>query len=222
LNISADTKDLIFKKPERTLQERRAILQKARDTLARGATTPAKTLARKAPTQPADPRVVTCGYDETSGRMIHGVASTPRIFADLTIAGQSLRSPISGLSTPPQDSYQYHSMLSRGCRLRVPVPLLWGHDAKSQIGEICFMRKDEEQVYVRGILYNNHSAADFAWYQVERGELSGLSCGYNLADAHLLTTKNGVRFYDRWSITEVSLCVNPKNQDCSFRIYRGD
>ena len=108
--------------------------------------------------------------------------------------------------------------------MRVPVPLLWEHKKDGgAIGQVTFMTKTPKQISISAVLFNN-AGGDFAWSQFESGELNGLSCAYDESDAHLLAVVDGVRFYNRWTIKEVSVARNPLNDDCHFKYSeeRGD
>jgi hypothetical protein len=100
----------------------------------------------------------------------------------------------------------------------VPVPLLYEHGA-SPIGTVTFMSKTPRAVSISAVLYNNNAGADLAWRMFESGEMDGLSCGFAENDAHILAVIDGVRFYNRWTIKEVSVTRNPKNDDCHFKFY---
>jgi hypothetical protein len=73
-------------------------------------------------------RVWIAGYSK-SKFMIHGIASTPTINSN------------------------NKAMLTRGAEIGVPVPLLFHHEERGQIGEVLFMEKSESKIYIRGNLY---------------------------------------------------------------------
>lgn len=64
------------------------------------------------------------------------------------------------------------------------------------------VRKSPEQIYIRASIDESPSG-DLAWEMINDSELSCLSVGP--CDAHLQAEVDGVKFYDRWSLNEVSL-----------------
>jgi hypothetical protein len=112
--------------------------------------------------------------------MIHGIASTPSI-----------------------NSHKY-ALLSRGCRAKLPVPVLSAHSPHGKVGQVIFLRKSATQIYVRCTIYENE-AGDYAWRLIERGELSAFSGAADFATAHLQAEIEGVKFYDSWRLQEVSM-----------------
>ena len=125
-----------------------------------------------------------------SPRMVHGVASTPTI---------------------DQNSQVF---ISKGCRIKMPVPVRSSHKF-GNIGEVVFARISDREVYVQATLYHNE-AADYAWSLVNSGELGGFSVGSE--DARLQAVVDGVKFYDVWRLTEVSICRRGANPDCIIEV----
>lgn len=133
--------------------------------------------------------------DVPKGRKIHGIASTSTI-----------------------NSHNY-ALLAKGMTARLPVPLLSSHEGhRAPIGEIFHIRKRETEVYVIGRLYENE-AADHAWCLIERGETLCFSGAASPGSTHLQGISQGVKFYDRWTLGEVSICPKGANPDCTFSIY---
>jgi hypothetical protein len=137
----------------------------------------------------------------SAGRMIHGVASTAAI-------------------TEHQRGKQ--SLIPGGCSARLPVPLLFGHSKAKQtgIGEVVLLRKCSRQIYVRAALFDSE-AADLAWRLIEAGEVRAFSVGAAHEGSHIQAEVDGVRFFDRWRLAEVSICRRGKNADCYFEIFGG-
>jgi hypothetical protein len=139
-------------------------------------------------------RVWIAGYSR-SKFMIHGIANTPTINSN------------------------NEAILTRGCEINVPVPLMFRHKDHSQIGEVVFMEKSEGKIYIRAALFT-HEAGQYAWRKIVLGEFSGLSAGCVEGEGHLQAEVNGVKFWDKWRIKEVSICLNGgANPDCHFEIY---
>jgi HK97 family phage prohead protease len=133
------------------------------------------------------------GWSRSSRCMIHGMASTSSIVSDNNTV-----------------------LLTRGCELSVPVPLMWRHTKLGgPIGEVVYMQKDKRGIYIRAALFT-HEASQHVWKLIALGEISGLSVGCETA--HILA-ETDVRFYDKWKIKEISITPAPANNDCHFEIY---
>ncbi|MBB4262665.1 hypothetical protein [Bradyrhizobium sp. CIR3A] len=130
----------------------------------------------------------------TAKRMIHGIASTPTI-----------------------NSHKY-SLLSRGMMVKLPVPLLSSHKGHATpIGQVVLVRKKADQIYVQAVVFHNE-AADYAWKLIEQGETRCFS-GAAAPDGYRVQgVVDGVTFYDRWTLGEVSVCRKGANPDCTFEI----
>jgi len=143
---------------------------------------------------------------ETSRRIIEGIASTP---------------------TPNSHG---HSLSSKGCLIRLPVPLLAGHGFmrdtrklagpihKCRIGWVTWLRKSREQILVRACVDEGYEAADDAWKLIEAGALRAFSGAAVCNDLHLRGVVDGVRYFDQWTLEEVSVCRTGANPDCLFWI----
>ena len=133
-----------------------------------------------------------------AGRMIYGIASTPTI-----------------------NSHGY-SLLTKGCVVRLPTPLLSAH-AKfgGPIGAVFHVEKSDSRLYVRARLFAG-PAADYAWKLITSGEtlsFSGAALpGSTTAEAEV----DGVKFYSNWTLGEVSICRKGANPDCWAQIFNGE
>ena len=125
-----------------------------------------------------------------SPRMVHGVASTPMI------------------------DQHGQVFISKGCRIKMPVPVRSSHRF-GNIGEVVLARISDREVYVQATLYRNE-AADYAWQLVNSGELGAFSVGSE--DARLQAVVDGVKLYDVWRLTEVSICRRGANPDCIIEV----
>ena len=151
--------------------------------------------------------VETLWVPETTGRIIEGIASTP---------------------TPNMHGY---SLASDGCRVaQLPVPLLASHGfvgdsrkmagpiEKCRIGWVVFVRKSRDQVLVRACVDEGYEAADAAWKLIQQRTLRALSGAAVARSTHLRGVVEGVRYFDEWTLEEVSVCRSGANPDCAFWI----
>jgi hypothetical protein len=130
--------------------------------------------------------IVRLDLQGSSGRKIHGVASTPTI------------------------SSNGNAYTMAGCVVRMPIPLLSNHHERGQIGQVVLVRKEPSRIYVQATL-DDDRGADHAWGMIEDGTLRGLSIRAEPMDECVV---EGVRFFGRWRLLEVSLVKTPGNSDC--------
>lgn len=125
--------------------------------------------------------------------MIHGIASTPTVNSH----GDSLKSD--------------------GCQICLPVPLKSEHGT-GRVGEIVYVRRSRQSLYVRAIMDEGSAAADYAWNLILNGETRCFSAA--AAATGEATSVDGKKFYSKWTLGEVSVCRNAANSDCYFEIFR--
>jgi hypothetical protein len=101
----------------------------------------------------------------------------------------------------------------------LPVPLLASHDGRGSepIGDVYHVRRHRSGVYVKACL-RRHAAADFAMRKITEAGWSGLSCAMAPGSGRKLSVVDGVTFYDRWTMGEVSICPKGANPDCVFEV----
>ena len=127
---------------------------------------------------------------------------------------------IEGIANTPAINSHNYSLLSRGCELKLPVPLLWSHAQHGgAIGEVCYMQRDEKGIYIRAAVFT-HEASQHAWRKIVLGEVSGLSCAAVQDDWHLQAEVGDAKFYDKWRIKEISVVPTPACPGCWFKIYQ--
>jgi hypothetical protein len=126
---------------------------------------------------------------------------------------------IEGIATTPTISANNNSLRSIGCELAVPIPLMFSHEIP--VGEVVYMRKSETEVYIRAVILDDIVGYD-TWQLIKCGELKGLSCAFYASGGQFHCVEiNGIDCITRFKLKEVSLCFEPANPDCYFRIYPG-
>ena len=128
------------------------------------------------------------------GRVIHGLASTSTL------------------------NSKGFAVVARGMDAELPVPLLWGHTGhRAPLGEVFFIRRSDARIYVRARLFDTE-AADAAWRKIETGEARCLSASSKASSMKLQGVVDGHKYYDRWTLGEVSIVRKGANPDCVFEI----
>ena len=123
-------------------------------------------------------------------------------------------------------------MSSRGCMIRLPAPLLFAHghvgdtrnkassrNADMQIGEIFYFRKSAESIFIKAHVWNTE-AGNHAWQLIQSGEARCFSGAADPKSMRLRGVVDGHSFYDAWDLSEVSVCRQGANPDCTFSVVR--
>jgi hypothetical protein len=105
-----------------------------------------------------------------------------------------------------------------GARIQFPIPLKAGHKVGS-IGQVVHVRKSPKSLFIRAVLDDN-AAADHAWELIRTGTLKALSVGVERDTSECIAEVDGVTYFRRWSLSEVSVCRSGANPDAWCRIYR--
>ena len=125
---------------------------------------------------------------------------------------------IQGIASTPTIDDHGQSLASKGCSFSLPVPLLSKHAKFGwPIGEVVLARKSPSQIYVVASLFEGR-AADYAWRLVQTGELQCLSVAVAPDGCEVEAEVEGVRFYSKWRLAEVSIVRRGANPDCRFEI----
>ncbi len=144
--------------------------------------------------QPAPFGMMAKGAAHVGGaRTIHGIASTPRMNAKNT------------------------SLASEGAEVALPIPVFSEHAIRgAPIGEVFYVAKGPDRVYVRARLFDTHAAA-YAWGLIVTGEVRACSTGA-AKPLELGSVVDGKSFFPRWPLTELSICRRGANPDAVFEV----
>lgn len=126
-------------------------------------------------------------------------------------------------------------LLTEGAILTLPCPLLWAHGStkgrkagdvptgthaeRLRIGELVAILRDADQIVVRAVV-DHTPAGDHAWRLISGGLARCFSVGAVDCDhAHQI---EGVTFVQRWTLAEVSVCVEGANPEGRFVVVTTD
>lgn len=135
---------------------------------------------------------------------------------------------IEGIASTGAMSSHGQVLNPRGCIVRFPIPLLFGHGFRkgtreyaykrleeARIGEITMVHKQPHAVLVRAVI-DDSLAGDAAWEKIVCGEARCFSVGP--ANGKLKGIVDGDKFFDEWTLKEVSVCFQGANPDCVFEV----
>ena len=164
------------------------------------------------------------GIDERTVRVIRETVGPG--YERIELRGPSRRRHIRGIASTARVCDDKDSLGSSGCLLSLPLPLLFDHGFvgkkaastdihRMRIGELVLLQKSAQMVLIEAVM-DDSRAADHAWSLIESGECRCLSILSE--DRDLSGVVDGIRFYDRWTLKEVSVCRSGKNPDAMFWI----
>lgn len=130
---------------------------------------------------------------------------------------------IAGIASTSTINGHNDALLSRGCKIKMPIPVLSQHQGlAAPIGEAVLVRKREREIFVICSILEGNEAADHCWDLIERGETLSFSGAADTEGLRLQGHVDGKRFFDEWRLKEISICRAGANPDCYFEIFRGD
>jgi hypothetical protein len=137
---------------------------------------------------------------------------------------------IEGIASTPTVNMHGYSLSSKGCMVRLPCPVLFGHGhvgktrekasgdtAAMKIGEVFYVRKSAESILVRAQI-DSSEAGNYAWQLIQSGEARCFSGAADNKTLRIRGVVDGHTFYDAWELLEVSVCRKGANPDCTFQV----
>ena len=129
---------------------------------------------------------------------------------------------IEGIATTPEPDRVDDIVEPEGVSYRLPMPLLWQHDADAPVGVVERVSVSARGIRIRArierALPDDPPSMRFrleeAFRSVQRGLVRGLSIGFRPLETSRLET-GGLRFL-RWAWHELSLVTIPANADASI------
>lgn len=122
---------------------------------------------------------------------------------------------VEGWASTGRVSTNNQAVNTKTCIVSLPTPLCVSHgrlqDGKKvtakqgAVGEIFEATCSDEGVYIKAAIWNT-KAGDHAWRLVQDGTLKELSIAARDGSSTLNGVVRGVRYYDKWALSEVSLC----------------
>ena len=128
---------------------------------------------------------------------------------------------IEGIATTPTTDRMGDIVEPNGAEFKLPIPLLWQHDARAPIGEVIAAKVTDEGITVRARFAKIDEAGklkdrlDEAWQSVKSGLVKGLSIGFQALEAAEIKGTWGLRF-TRWLWLELSAVTIPANGDATI------
>ena len=127
----------------------------------------------------------------------------------------------SGIASTPSTDRMGDVVEPKGATFKLPIPLLWQHDAGQPIGWVTSAKVTDKGIEVEGEVAQIAEAGKLAdrlteaWHMLKSKLVRGLSIGFNKIEAEPIKGTYGLRFL-KWEWLELSAVTIPANQDASI------
>ena len=135
-----------------------------------------------------------------------------RAYAVLEIKGIDDDSGIiEGMATTPATDRMGDIVEPEGAEFKLPIPLLWQHDAKQPIGHVIAAKVTKAGISIKAkVIKGVLPEIDRAWSLIKGGLVRGLSIGFRATETADIKDSYGVRF-TKWEWLELSAVTIPAN-----------
>lgn len=126
-----------------------------------------------------------------------------------------------GIATTPTPDRMGDIVEPKGAVFKLPIPLLWQHDARDPIGWITAAKVTDKGIEVEGEVASYDEDGPLkqrlltAWQMLKSKLVRGLSIGFNSLEAARIGETYTYR-YLKWEWLELSAVTIPANQDASI------
>lgn len=131
------------------------------------------------------------------------------------------RGIIEGIASTPTTDRMGDIVEPKGAQFKLPLPLLWQHQAGEPIGHVIEAKVTEAGIYIKAqIARNVLPEIDRAWTLIKNGLVRGLSIGFKPMEAEDIKGTWGQRFL-KWDWLELSAVTIPANADATIQTIKG-
>lgn len=145
-----------------------------------------------------------------------------RAYATILVkAVDDAKRTFTGVASTPSTDRMGDIVEPKGAMFKLPLPLLWQHDAGDPIGWITSARVTASGIEVEGEVADYPDAGPLkerltqAWQMLKAGLVRGLSIGFNPVESARIDGTYGYRFL-KWEWLELSAVTIAANQDASI------
>jgi len=132
---------------------------------------------------------------------------------------------ITGIASTPSTDLMDDIVEPEGAVFKLPIPLLWMHDARAPVGHVVEAKASKSGISVTCQFVKVDEPPslkddlDRAWAMVKARLVRGFSIGFNSIESAEIEGSWGRR-YLRWAWLELSAVVIPANPDCSIQTIK--
>lgn len=126
-----------------------------------------------------------------------------------------------GIATTPATDRMADVVEPKGAEFKLPLPLLWQHDAKDPIGWVNTATVTDKGIEVEGEIADIPDDGPLkdrlktAWQMIKNKLVRGLSIGFNPVEYSEIKGTYGLRF-TKWEWLELSAVTIPANQEATI------
>lgn len=127
---------------------------------------------------------------------------------------------IEGIASTPTPDRMGDIVEPLGAKFKLPMPLLWQHDARAPVGHVEFAKANKEGIPFKARIFTTEVAGkvkerlDEAWESVKLGLVQAVSIGFSI-NAYEILKEGGWRI-NEWEWLELSLVTIPANADATI------
>ena len=128
---------------------------------------------------------------------------------------------ITGMATTPSPDRMDDIVEPMGAEYKLPIPLLWQHDASQPIGHVTKAKVTAKGIEITATIAKVDEPGtlkerlDEAWQSIKSGLVQGLSIGFKGLETARIEGSYGIRFL-KWSWLELSAVTIPANAEASI------
>jgi HK97 family phage prohead protease len=132
---------------------------------------------------------------------------------------------ITGIASTPSPDRVGDIVEPGGAEFKLPLPLLWHHDAHKPIGSVIEAKITPEGILIKAKIEKEDEPGvlrdrlDEAWQSIKRGLVRGLSIGFKEIEFSLIDKTRGMRFL-KWLWLELSVVVIPANSEATIQTIK--
>lgn len=127
---------------------------------------------------------------------------------------------ITGIASTPSVDRMGDIVEPKGAQFKLPLPLLWQHDAECPIGNVTSAKVTTAGIeIVAQIARGVSEEIDKAWSLIKAGLVRGLSIGFRGIDSEAIPNSWGIVF-KKWELLEVSAVTIPANAEATIQTIK--
>jgi HK97 family phage prohead protease len=129
---------------------------------------------------------------------------------------------IGGIASTPSPDRAGDIVEPSGASFKLPLPLLWQHDARKPIGNVIEAKVTPEGILIKAKIEKEDEPGvlkdrlDEAWQSIKRGLVRGLSIGFKELEFSRIDKTYGMRFI-KWLWLELSAVTIPANAEATIQ-----
>lgn len=126
-----------------------------------------------------------------------------------------------GVASTPATDRSGDIVEPKGAQFKLPIPLLWQHNATQPIGWVTSAKVTDKGIEVEGEVASMDEEGDLkrrlteAWQSIKSKLVRGLSIGFNPVESARIDGTYGMRFL-KWEWLELSAVTIPANHEASI------